>query len=57
MLAALDTLAALYAERRLMVIALIVARRPSGLQLFSNAFRLRGGSGGTGKPGSAGGRG
>jgi DNA-binding MarR family transcriptional regulator len=53
MLAALDKLAALYAERRMMVIALIAARRPSGLQLFSNAFRLRG-SGGTSKPGGKG---
>ena len=58
-LATIDRLAALYAERRLMVIALVASRRPSGLQLFSNAFRLRGpgGSRGSGGPGSSNGAG
>jgi hypothetical protein len=38
----IDKLANLYAERRLMVIALLAARRStSGLRLFSEAFRLR----------------
>jgi len=41
----IDMLAGLYAERRLMVIAMIAARQPSGLQLFSNAFKLRGPTG------------
>jgi hypothetical protein len=40
--AALDKLADLYAERRLMVVAMLAARRSnSGLRLFSEAFRLR----------------
>lgn len=39
--ATMDKLATLYADRRLMVIAMIAAKRPSGLQLFSNAFRFR----------------
>lgn len=39
--ATLEKLSALYAERRLMVIAMIAGKRPSGLRLFSNAFRLR----------------
>jgi len=40
-IATIDKLAGLYTERRLMVIAMVAARRPSSVQLFSNAFKLR----------------
>jgi hypothetical protein len=40
--ATLDALADIYASRRLMVVAMMAARRQrDGLRLFSNAFRIR----------------